>query len=203
MLLVSSATWLLHSICRMPIACVCDWPTAVASWWRWLRRGFDSSGLMRLVHCSCAGLRWVCAPARTSSNRQYCHFRRNLSAPVDLLLRRGCASCAMYVAFSGATTTWQPRRGFSTWWIFACVERSSQPSASSASDAAGGRVVTRSAVYCRKLFTRKLQWAHYATKRHLYRTTGEFVVTSVLRRNLGATVDELVTSATVIRLRRW
>ena len=47
--------------------------------------------IMRLVHRSCTELRRVCTPARTGSNRQYSHFRRNLSAPVDLLLRRGSA----------------------------------------------------------------------------------------------------------------
>ena len=52
--------------------------------------------LMRFVQCSCARLRRVCAPTRTGSNRQYSHFRRNLSAPVDLLLRWGSACCAVY-----------------------------------------------------------------------------------------------------------
>ena len=49
---------------------------------------------MRLVHCSCPGLHRVCAPARTSGNGEYCHFWRNLGAPVDHLLRRGCAEAA-------------------------------------------------------------------------------------------------------------
>ena len=43
--------------------------------------------VIRLVHCICSALRRVCAPAKTGSNRQYPHFRRNSSAPVDLLLR--------------------------------------------------------------------------------------------------------------------
>ena len=54
--------------------------------------------VMRIVHRSCSGLRRVSAPARTGNNRQYSHFRRKLSAPVDLLLRRGSAGCARYVA---------------------------------------------------------------------------------------------------------
>ena len=49
--------------------------------------------LMRFVQCSCARLRRVCAPTITGSNRHYSHFRRNLSAPVSLLLRRGSAGC--------------------------------------------------------------------------------------------------------------
>ena len=44
---------------------------------------------------------------------------------------------------------------------------------------------------------------HCVTKCHLYSRKGEFAVKSVLRRNLGTTVDELMTSATVLRLRRW
>ncbi len=56
--------------------------------------------IMRFVPCSCAGLRRVCAPARTGRCRQYSHFRRNLSAPVDLLLRRSSAVCARCVAIS-------------------------------------------------------------------------------------------------------
>ena len=58
---------------------------------------------MRLVHCSCVGLRRVCAPARTGSNRQFSHFRRNLSAPVYLLLRRSSAGCVRCVAISRRT----------------------------------------------------------------------------------------------------
>ena len=55
---------------------------------------------MRLVHCSCSGLRRVCAPARTGSNQQHSHFRRNIIAPVDIMLRRGSAGCARHVAIS-------------------------------------------------------------------------------------------------------
>ena len=53
---------------------------------------------MRLVHFSCATLRWVCSPTRTGSKRQYSHFRRSLRGPVDLILRRCSAGCARYVA---------------------------------------------------------------------------------------------------------
>ena len=52
---------------------------------------------MRLVHCSYAWPRRVYGPARTGSNRHCSHFRRNLSAPVELLLRRGRAGCARQV----------------------------------------------------------------------------------------------------------
>ena len=73
---------------------------------------------------------------------------------------------------------------------FACVERSSQPSASGATDAASGRADTSSAGYCQKLFALKVQRAHCVTKRHIYRTNGDVAVTSVFRRNLGASVDD-------------
>ena len=55
---------------------------------------------MRLIHSSCADMRRVCVPTRTGSTQQYSHFRRKLSAPVDLLVRRTSASCARFVAIS-------------------------------------------------------------------------------------------------------
>ena len=53
---------------------------------------------MRFVHGSWAGLRRACVPTRTGSNLQYSQFRRNLIAPVDLLVRRRSARCARRVA---------------------------------------------------------------------------------------------------------
>ena len=117
---------------------------------------------------------------------------------MDLLLRRGCAGCARYVVtFRRTHDVTGPVRVFNML-NFACVERSSQPSAYGATDAANGRADMSSAVYCRKLFARKVQWTHCVTKRHLYRTNGEFAFTLELRRNLVGSVDELMTSATML-----
>ena len=55
--------------------------------------GAARDSFLQLVHCSCARLRRVYVPTRTGSSRQYYNFRRNISAPVDLLLRRGSAYC--------------------------------------------------------------------------------------------------------------
>ena len=88
---------------------------------------------MRLVQCSCAGLRQVCAPAKTGSNRQYCYFRRNLSAQVQ-----SCADAAPVASgtslFSDMTS---PARVFNVM------------SASGATDAVSGRADTASVVYFR------------------------------------------------------
>ena len=56
--------------------------------------------LMRLVYCSCAEPRLVFEPARTGSNRQYSHFRRNLRSSVVLLLRRDSVCCSTCIAIS-------------------------------------------------------------------------------------------------------
>ena len=42
---------------------------------------------MPLAHCTRAGLRQVCAPARTGSNKHYSNFQPHTS--IDLMLRRG------------------------------------------------------------------------------------------------------------------
>ena len=146
--------------------------------------------IVRLVQCSCAGLRQVCAPARTGSKGQYRHFRRNLSAQVPSYADAAPGTSL----FSGVTTTWHPRRGFSTCWIFACVDRLSQPTAI---EATGGRADTASAVYCRALFARKVRLVHCVT--YIAQTTNM----RLLRRRLDASVDELMPSATMLRLRRW
>ena len=124
---------------------------------------------MRPIHCNCAELPRVCAPSRTGSNRHYSHFRRNFGAPVDLLLRGGSARCVVNSRRNQDVTS---QRGFSTCWIFACVERSWSLSASGATDAASER-------------------------------DSEVAVTSVTMCNIGASVDEPVTSETMHRLRRW
>ena len=141
-------------------------------------------------------LRRCCADAARN-------LRRSCADAVPMLC--WCLADAAPVApgtllFSGVTTTRQSRCGFSTRWIFAWVDRSSQPSSSGATDATSGRANTSPAVYFRKLFALKVQWAHCVTKGHLYRTNGEVAVMSVLRRNLGASVDDVMTSATMPRL---
>ena len=108
---------------------------------------------MLLVHCSCAGIRRVCAPARAGSNLQYYNFRRNLSAPVNILLRRSSAGCAVYVA-----SCRRDQDGTALAQVFTAQPVDEQ--------------------------TRRLRYQQF-------------------RNNLGASVDELVTSETVYGQRRW
>ena len=105
---------------------------------------------MRLAHCNCAGLRRFCAPFRTGSNRQYSNFRRNLSAPVDRLLRRGCAGCTWCIAISRRNQdVTVPARIFNM--LNICLRRALVVTERKrATDAASGRTDTSSAVYCLK-----------------------------------------------------
>ena len=104
---------------------------------------------MRLGHCSCAGLRRVCATVRTGSKRQYSHFRLNLSAPVDILLRQGSAGCARYIAI------FRPNQNVSVL-VRVFNMLNILPASSARPNADSVRADTSSAVYCRKLFTRKV-----------------------------------------------
>ena len=82
--------------------------------------------LLRLVHCICAGLRRVCAPARTGSNRQYSHFRPNLSAPVGLCCTEAAPVAPGTSICSAVTRTQLPRRGFCVYFLPASSARRSR-----------------------------------------------------------------------------
>ena len=93
---------------------------------------------------SSAGLRRLWAPARTGRNRQYSHFRRNLSAPVDLLLRRDSTGCSWCVTISRRyQDVTNSTRVFNM--LNICLRRTLV-----ATDAASGRTDTSTTVYSRK-----------------------------------------------------
>ena len=104
---------------------------------------------MRLVHYSCAGLPWVCAPPRTGSNIQYSHVRCYLGASVDLLLRRGSAGCARCVAISRRNQYVTAGADFKhvDYLSASCARRNRAQAAEPTQ--LGGLADTSSAVYCR------------------------------------------------------
>ena len=105
--------------------------------------------------------------------------------------------------FSGVTTTCRHCAGFQHVEYLPASSTHRNRAQTAQPTQLDGRADTSSVVYCRKLFARKVQWAHCVFRRHLYCTNGEVAVSSVLRRNIGASVAELMTSATMFRLRRW
>ena len=150
----------------------------------------------------CARLHRVYAPARTSSNRQYVHVRRNLSAPLDLLLRRGNAGCARCVAIS-------PRnkdliaQGRVLNMLNICLRRELVVTERRRSGATAqptqlvDELTRRQLFIVENMFTRKGQRAHCVTNRHLYCINGKVAVTSVIStqsRRLGGRAHDFFTT---------
>ena len=104
----------------------------------------DGTSLQVRPFDSCAELRRLWAPARTGSNRQYSHFQRNVSAPVDLLLRRGSAGCSWLVTISRRYQDVTNSTRLSKI-LNICLRRTLV-----ATDAASGRTDTSTTVYSRK-----------------------------------------------------